>query len=97
MRERTMEYFVSMSTKAPEGTPKEDVDDVRSREAAHSRELADHRHLEGLRRLPALRWALDLWRALNAAELETIVKSLPRDSSMTTEITHSHRARASRW
>jgi len=35
-----MEYLVTMTTRVPDGTPAEAVDDVRAREAARSRELA---------------------------------------------------------
>jgi len=35
-----MEYLVTMTTRVPDGTPPEEVDAVRAREAAHTRELA---------------------------------------------------------
>ena len=35
-----MEYLVTMTTRVPDGTPEEAVQDIRTREAAHSRELA---------------------------------------------------------
>jgi len=35
-----MEYLVTMTTRVPDGTPDQAVDEVRAREAAHSRELA---------------------------------------------------------
>ena len=36
----TMEYLVTMTTHVPDGTPEQAVQDIRTREAAHSRELA---------------------------------------------------------
>ena len=36
-----MEFLVTMTTRVPDGTPPEAVDDVRAREAAHSRGLAE--------------------------------------------------------
>ena len=40
-----MEFLVTMTTHVPDGTSKEAVRDVRTREAAHSRELAAEGHL----------------------------------------------------
>jgi muconolactone D-isomerase len=45
MKGPTMEYFVTMTTHVPVGTPEQAVDDVRGREAAHSRQLAAQGHL----------------------------------------------------
>jgi muconolactone delta-isomerase len=39
-----MEYLVTMTTHVPEGTPEEDVEEIRTREAARSRELAAQGH-----------------------------------------------------
>jgi muconolactone D-isomerase len=47
-----MEYLVSMTTRVPEGTPEEAVQDIRAREAAHTRELAAKGHLLRLWRPP---------------------------------------------
>jgi muconolactone delta-isomerase len=55
-----VEYLVTMTTHVPEGTPDQDVDDIRAREAARSRQLA----AQGI-----------------------LLRSLPRDPYMTTEIT----------
>ena len=35
-----MEYLVVMTTRVPDGTSQEAIDDIRTREDAHSRELA---------------------------------------------------------
>ena len=40
-----MEYLVIMTTRVPAGTSQEAIDDIRTREAAHSRELASQGHL----------------------------------------------------
>jgi muconolactone delta-isomerase len=47
-----MEYLVTMTTRVPDGTSSEDVDDVRSREAAHTRELAERGRVLRLWRPP---------------------------------------------
>jgi hypothetical protein len=36
-KEPAMEYLVTMTTHAPDGTPEQAVDDIRAREAAQSR------------------------------------------------------------
>jgi Muconolactone delta-isomerase len=41
----TMEYLVTMTTRVPDGTPEQEVSEVRAREAAHSAELAAQGHL----------------------------------------------------
>jgi muconolactone D-isomerase len=43
--EALMEYLVSMTTHVPDGTLQDTIDDVRTREAAHSKELAAQGHL----------------------------------------------------
>jgi muconolactone D-isomerase len=83
-----MEYLVTMTTRVPDGTPERAVADVRAREAAHSRDLAASGHSLRLWRLPpGGPGALGLWRAADAAEMQAIVRSLPLDAWMTTEIT----------
>jgi muconolactone delta-isomerase len=47
-----MEYLVTMTTRVPDGTTAQEVDDVRAREAAHSRELAARGRLLRLWRPP---------------------------------------------
>jgi muconolactone D-isomerase len=60
----SMEYLVTMTTRVPDGTPEQAVDEVRAREAAHSRDLAADGHLLRLWRLPpGGPGALGLWRA----------------------------------
>ena len=47
-----MEYLVTMTTHVPDGTSDAAVQDIRTREAAHSRELAAQGHLLRLWRPP---------------------------------------------
>lgn len=75
-----MEYLVTMTTRVPEGTSPEEVDDVRAREAANSRGLAAAGHLLRLWR-PPLRpgeWrTLGLFAAPHAAHLEDLLAAMP--------------------
>jgi muconolactone delta-isomerase len=75
-----MEFLVSMTTHVPEGTPQEEIDDVRAREAANSRRLAEQGHLLRLWR-PPLRpgeWrTLGLFAAPDAARLEEVLATMP--------------------
>ncbi len=85
-----MEYLVTMTTRVPDGTPQEAVDDVRAREAAHSRELAAQGHLLRLWR-PPLRpgeWrTLGLFAADDDGELEKVLRSMPLRVWRTDEVT----------
>ena len=75
-----MEYLVTMTTRVPEATPDEAVDDVRAREAAHTRELAAQGHVLRLWRPPLApgEWrTLGLFAATDAAELEQVLASMP--------------------
>ena len=76
-----MEYLVTMTTRVPDGTPEQAVDEVRAREAAHSRDLAAQGHLLRLWRLPRDApgdpGVLGLWRAQDMAAMQAIVRSLP--------------------
>jgi muconolactone delta-isomerase len=75
-----MEYLVTMTTHVPEGTAAATVEDVRSRESAHSRELAAQGQLLRLWR-PPLRpgeWrTLGLFAAEDGRHLEQILASMP--------------------
>jgi muconolactone delta-isomerase len=75
-----MEYLVTMTTHVPDGTLAEAVDDVRAREAAHTRELAAQGHVLRLWRPPLApgEWrTLGLFAAVDAAELERVLASMP--------------------
>ena len=85
-----MEYLVSMTTRVPDGTPEEAVQDIRAREAAHSRELAAQGHLLRLWR-PPLRpgeWrTLGLFAAADGDRLEEVLASMPLRVWRTDEVT----------
>ena len=81
------EFLTIFTISIPDGTPGRTVEDTEAREAARAKELAEHGHLERLWVLPGHGRALGLWRAQGVAQMETIVKSLPLDAWMTTQIT----------
>jgi muconolactone delta-isomerase len=85
--EGAAEFLTTFTISIPEGTPGQAVEDIEAREAARAKELAEQGHLERLWVLPGWGHALGLWRARDTAEMEAIVKSLPLDSWMTTQIT----------
>jgi muconolactone delta-isomerase len=75
-----MQYLVSMTTHVPDGTPEQEVDEVKAREAAHSAELAAQGNVLRLWR-PPLRpgeWrTLGLFVAADANQLETVLSGMP--------------------
>src|SRR6266851_3062235 len=76
----TMEFLVDMVTTVPDGTSDAEVDAIRTREAARSRDLAAQGHLLRLWRPPldAGEWRTwGLFQAADAAELESILSSMP--------------------
>ena len=85
-----MEYLVTMTTRVPDGTPEQAVDDVRAREAAHSRDLAAAGHLRRLWR-PPLRpgeWrTFGLFAAAGDDQLEKVLASMPLRIWRTDEVT----------
>jgi muconolactone delta-isomerase len=86
----TMEYLVTMTTRVPDGTPDEAVEDIRTREAAHSRELAALGHLLRLWRPPLQpgEWrTLGLFAAANGERLEEVLASMPLRVWRTDEVT----------
>jgi muconolactone delta-isomerase len=85
-----MEFLVTMTTRVPDGTPEEAVQDVRSREAAHSRELAAQGHLLRLWRPPLQpgEWrTLGLFAAAGGDQLEEVLASMPLRVWRTDEVT----------
>ena len=85
-----MEYLVTMTTRVPDGTPTEAVDDVRAREAAHSRELAAQGHLLRLWRPPLQpgEWrTLGLFAADGGEQLEEVLASMPLRVWRTDQVT----------
>jgi muconolactone D-isomerase len=85
-----MEFLVTMTTHVPEGTSPDAVDEVRTREAAHSRALAEQGHLLRLWR-PPLRpgeWrTLGLFAAEDEQQLERVLASMPLRVWRTDEVT----------
>ena len=84
-----MEYLVTMSTHVPDGTPAQEVDDVRAREAAHTRELAAQGYVLRLWRPPLApgEWrTIGLFAADGAAELGQVLASMPLRVWRTDEI-----------
>jgi muconolactone delta-isomerase len=85
-----MEYLVTMTTKVPDGTPQQEVDDVRAREAARSRELAAQGYLLRLLRPPLKpgEWrTLGLFSAADGDRLEEVLGSMPLRIWRTDEVT----------
>jgi len=85
-----MEYLVMMTTRVPDGTSAEAIDDIRTREAAHSRELASQGHLLRLWRPPLQpgEWrSLGLFAADDGDELEKVLASMPLRVWRTDEVT----------
>jgi muconolactone delta-isomerase len=75
-----MEFLVDMVTTVPDGTTDAEVDAIRTRESARSRELAAQGHLLRLWRPPLgpgewRTWGL--FQAADAAELESVLSSMP--------------------
>ena len=76
----TMEYLVTMTTNVPDGTSDAAVQDIRTREAAHSQELAAQGSLLRLWRPPLQpgEWrALGLFAADDGTGLEEVLASMP--------------------
>src|SRR5512142_2678730 len=85
-----MEYLVTMTTRVPDGTPGQAVDDVRAREAAHSRDLAAEGRLLRLWRPPLQpgEWrSLGLFAAKDDDVLERVLASMPLRVWRTDEVT----------
>jgi muconolactone delta-isomerase len=75
-----MEYLVTMTTHVPEGTSDAAVEEIRTRETAHSRRLAAEGHLLRLWRPPLQpgEWrTLGLFAAADQDELEEVLLSMP--------------------
>ena len=81
------EFLSTFTETVPAGVPKQAVDKTRSQEAARAHELAKEGHLLRLWTLPGESRALGLWRAQDAAEMQTILQSLPLAHWMTVEVT----------
>ena len=85
-----MEYLVTMTTHVPDGTPEQEVADIRTREAARSRELAGQGYLLRLWRPPLQpgEWrTLGLFAAAGDGELENVLASMPLRVWRTDQVT----------
>jgi muconolactone delta-isomerase len=75
-----MDFLVTMTTRVPEGTSDDAINEVRSREAARSGQLAADGSLLRLWRPPLApgEWrTLGLFAAANAGALEAVLESMP--------------------
>jgi muconolactone delta-isomerase len=81
------EFLTTFTVSIPAGTPGGAVEDTEAREAQSAKELAGQGHLLRLWMLPGQGRALGLWRARDAEQMQAMVKSLPLDPWMTTQIT----------
>jgi muconolactone delta-isomerase len=88
------EFFTRFTLVIPAGTPSAESDERVAGEARRARELAAEGHLLRLWRLPRDSAgspggpaALGLWRARDGAQMAGIVRSLPLDPWLTTEVT----------
>ncbi|RAG82179.1 muconolactone delta-isomerase [Streptacidiphilus pinicola] len=71
------EFLVNFALVATDGTPSRALEDATAAEAVRTKELAAQGHLVRLWRTPGEGRALGLWRARDAAEMRTILGSLP--------------------
>jgi muconolactone delta-isomerase len=81
------EFLATLTTTVPPGTPSEEAAEAEAREAIHAKELASRGRLERLWVLPGDGRALGLYRAADAAELQTIMDSLPLRDWLTIDVT----------
>ena len=85
-----MEYLVTMTTRVPDGTSQQAVDEIRGREAVRSGELAAQGSLLRLWRPPLGpgEWrTLGLFAAADAGQLEEVLASMPLRVWRTDEVT----------
>ena len=84
------EYLVTMTTHVPDGTPQEDVDHIRTREAHRAGELAAEGHLLRLWRPPLApgEWrSIGLFAAADESELQAVLSSMPLHVWRTDDVT----------
>src|SRR5690242_6340797 len=79
------EFLVTFTLAVPPGTPGQTVHDAKAREAQAAHALAGQGHLLRLWALPGADRTLGLYQALDAAQMETILASLPLAPWLTTE------------
>jgi muconolactone delta-isomerase len=81
------EFLTTFTIKIPADAPGQAVADKEAGEKARTRELADLGSLERLWVLPGDGRALGLWQARDSTEMAAIVRSLPLDPWMHTDVT----------
>jgi muconolactone delta-isomerase len=81
------EFLTFFSIVYPDGMTAQAVADAEAREAEQAMEWAGKGKLRRLWALPGQGRALGLWQADGPAEMQAIIKSLPLDPWMTTQIT----------
>jgi muconolactone delta-isomerase len=81
------EFFTMFTEQIPPGTPAADIAEGRAGEASQTRELTRQGFLLRLWKLPAANQALGLWRAGDAAQLRSVLSSLPLDKWLSEQIT----------
>jgi muconolactone delta-isomerase len=84
------EFLTRFELTVPDDASEQEVADTTAREADRTRDLAEQGHLLRLWLLPATpgKWrALGLWQAADRTEMQEILKSLPMDKWMTTDMT----------
>ena len=83
--QKTAEFLVTFTLAVPPGTPGQTVQDTKAREAQAAHALAGQGHLLRLWALPGAGHTLGLYQARDAAQMETILASLPLAPWMTTD------------
>jgi muconolactone D-isomerase len=85
-----VEFLADMKTYVPDGTPAEEVDATKAREATRARQLAAQGHLLRLWK-PSVKpgeWrTIGLWRADSENELRTLLATLPLHAWMKVDVT----------
>jgi muconolactone delta-isomerase len=81
------EFLTTLTLTVPASVPKQAEEKARTQEAARAHELAKEGYLLRLWTLPGESRALGLWRTQDAAEMQTILQSLPLAQWLTVEVT----------
>src|SRR4051812_27681001 len=83
----SQEFLSTFTLTVPAGVPQHVEEKARTQEAARAHELAAEGHLLRLWTLPGESRALGLWHSRDAAEMQTILQSLPLAQWLTVEVT----------
>jgi muconolactone delta-isomerase len=81
------EFFTVFTRTVPDGTPSQDVAAAEANEAVRAAELGAQGRLLRLWMLPGEGRALGLWRAKDAAELQSVLDSLPLSPYQKVDVT----------